>query len=387
MNNSDVLEIRKRFKKEKTTIGRVTGCYVTGADKKIQTYIDTDFVDLEEAEQFKYIEIIKKGLSGVLNKNLLSLKFKDEAQGAGGQQTSLLALKDSELKSKEMLDAFYQQIIDTYYYVGNYLILLIHDVYDVMTKTEDKMSLDESEEVYSYILCCICPVNLSKPGLSYHEEENKIANRNRDWVVDMPDAAFLYPAFNDRSSDVNEVLYYVKNIEEMHSEFIDNVLGCIETVPSTVEKEIFNQIVEEVINDAPGYDTFEVVRSINSQLNDMAENMVFGEPMTIQKDDMVDLMVKSGLKEEHIPIVEEKFEKAMGEDVKLHLDNVREKKSLEVKSDEMQIKVKSEAADIVEIRVIDGRKCLVIPMNSDIEVNGIMKRIVQELNDSEEDEA
>ena len=249
------------------------------------------------------------------------------------------------------------------------------------------MSLDESEEVYSYILCCICPVNLSKPGLSYHEEENKIANRNRDWVVDMPDAAFLYPAFNDRSSDVNEVLYYVKNIEEMHSEFIDNVLGCIETVPSTVEKEIFNQIVEEVINDAPGYDTFEVVRSINSQLNDMAENMVFGEPMTIQKDDMVDLMVKSGLKEEHIPIVEEKFEKAMGEDVKLHLDNVREKKSLEVKSDEMQIKVKSEAADIVEIRVIDGRKCLVIPMNSDIEVNGIMKRIVQELNDSEEDEA
>ena len=384
MNNSDVLEIRKRFKKEKTTIGRITGCYVTGADKKIQTYIDSDFVDLEEAEQFKYIEIIKKGLSGVLNKNLLSLSFKEEAQENGGQQQSLLALKNSELKNKDMLEAFYQQIIDTYYFVGNYLILLIHDVYDVITKTEDKMALDESEEVYSYILCCICPVNLSKPGLSYHEEENIIANRNRDWVVDMPDAAFLYPAFNDRSSDVNEVLYYVKNIEEMHSEFIDNVLGCNETVPSTVEKEIFNQIVEEVINDAPGYDTFEVVRSINSQLNDMVENMVFSEPMTIQKEDMVDLMVKSGLKEEHIPIVEEKFEKATGDDVKLHIDNIREKKNFEVKSDDMQIKVKSESADIVEIRVIDGRKCLVIPMNSDIEVNGIVKRIVQELNESED---
>ncbi len=385
MYNTDVLEIRKRFKKEKTTIGRITGCYVTGADKQIKTYIDADFADLEEAEQFKYIEIIKKGLSGVLNKNLLSLNFKEEAQGAGGVQQALLALRDSELKNKDMLDAFYQQVIDTYYSVGNYLILLIHDVYDVMTKTEDKMALDESEEVYSYIVCCICPVNLSKPGLSYHEEENVIANRNRDWVVDMPDTAFLYPAFSDRSADVNEVLYYVKNIEEMHGEFIDNVLGCIEVVPSTVEKELFNQIVEEIINDAPGYDTFEVVRSINSQLNDMAENMVFGEPMTIQKDDMVDLMVKSGLKEEHIPIVEEKFEQATGEDVKLHLDNVREKKSLEVKSDEMQIKVKSEAADIVEIRVIDGRKCLVIPMNSDIEVNGIVKRLVQELNDSEEE--
>ena len=88
MYNSDVLEIRKRFKKEKTTIGRITGCYVTGADKQIKTYIDTDFVDLEEAEQFKYIEILKKGLSGVLNKNLFrsrkhhlakALKFNNSA--------------------------------------------------------------------------------------------------------------------------------------------------------------------------------------------------------------------------------------------------------------------------------------------------------------------
>ena len=206
MYNSDVLEIRKRFKKEKSTIGRITGCYVTGADKKIQTYIDADFVDLEEAEQFKYIEILKKGLSGVLGKNLLNLSFAQEEEGNGAQQ-ALLALRNSELKNADMLEAFYQQVIDTYYCPGNYLILLIHDIYDVMTKTNDKMSLDESEEVYSYILCCICPVNLSKPGLSYHEEENKIANRNRDWVVDMPDAAFLYPAFNQRSADVNEVLY------------------------------------------------------------------------------------------------------------------------------------------------------------------------------------
>lgn len=387
MNNSDVLEIRKRFKKTDSSITKVTGCYVTGADKKIRTYVDANFSDLEEAEQFKYIEIFKKGLSGVLGKNLLSLPFSKEGEAPGGSQQSLLALKNSELKDQAFLDAFYQKIIDTYYFVGNYLILLMHDVYDVMTKTSDKMSLDESEEVYTYCLCCICPVNLSKPGLSYHEAENIIANRTRDWVVEMPDVAFLYPAFNDRSSDVNEVLYYVKNTDEMHSEFIEGVLGCEELLPSTVEKEIFHQIVEDVINEVEGYDTFEVVRSINSQLNDMAENLVFGEPTTIQKDDMVDLMVKSGLKEEHIPIVEEKFEKAIGEDVKLHLDNVREKKSLEVKSDEMQIKVKSEAADIVEIRVIDGRKCLVIPMNSDIEVNGIMKRIVQELNDSEEDEA
>lgn len=383
MNNSDVLEIRKRFKKTDSSITKVTGCYVTGADKKIRTYVDANFSDLEEAEQFKYIEIFKKGLSGVLGKNLLSLPFSKEGEAPGGSQQSLLALKNSELKDQAFLDAFYQKIIDTYYFVGNYLILLMHDVYDVMTKTSDKMSLDESEEVYTYCLCCICPVNLSKPGLSYHEAENIIANRTRDWVVEMPDVAFLYPAFNDRSSDVNEVLYYVKNTDEMHSEFIEGVLGCEELLPSTVEKEIFHQIVEDVINEVEGYDTFEVVRSINNELTDMVENHVAYEPMTIDREGVKDLLLKSGVKEEHMPVVEEKFNKAAGEGTSLRIDNICETKNFEVKSDNVQLKMKADAADIVEIRVIDGRKCLVIPMNSDVEVNGIVKRIVKELEGEE----
>lgn len=383
MNNSDVLEIRKRFKKTDSSITKVTGCYVTGADKKIRTYVDANFSDLEEAEQFKYIEIFKKGLSGVLGKNLLSLPFSKEGEAPGGSQQSLLALKNSELKDQAFLDTFYQKIIDTYYFVGNYLILLMHDVYDVMTKTSDKMSLDESEEVYTYCLCCICPVNLSKPGLSYHEAENIIANRTRDWVVEMPDVAFLYPAFNDRSSDVNEVLYYVKNTDEMHSEFIEGVLGCEELLPSTVEKEIFHQIVEDVINEVEGYDTFEVVRSINNELTDMVENHVAYEPMTIDREGVKDLLLKSGVKEEHMPVVEEKFNKAAGEGASLRIDNICETKNFEVKSDNVQLKMKADAADIVEIRVIDGRKCLVIPMNSDVEVNGIVKRIVKELEGEE----
>lgn len=377
MNNSDILELRKRLKKTDSSVTRITGCYVTGENKKIQTYIDTDFSQLEEAEQFKYIDIFKKGLSGVLGKNLLSLSFNREKEAQGMQ--SLLSLRASELKDKEILDAFYQKVIDTYYYVGNYLILLMHDVYDVMTKTSDKMALDESEEVYTYCLCCICPVNLSKPGLSYHAEENIIGNRNRDWVVDMPDAAFLYPAFTDRSCDVNEVLYYVKSTDEMHDEFVEGVLCCETTMPSTVEKEIFNQIVEDVINEVPEYDTFEVVRSIQNELADMVDNHVAYEPAALDCEGVKDLLYRSGVKEEHLPIVEEKFTKTAGEEGKLHIDSICEKKNFEVKSDNLQIKMKPEAADVVEIRIIDGRKCIVIPMNSDVEVNGIVKRIVKEL--------
>lgn len=383
MNNSEVLELRKRFKKN-NTITRINGCYVIGMERRIQTEIDSYFSDLEESEQFKYLDILKKGLSGAVGRNLLNLPIKPENEGAGGTRQELLALRDSELKNKEMLDAFYHKIIENYHSVGNYLILLIHDVYDVMGKQADNLSTGESEETYSYVYCLICPVNLAKPALAYNEEENVIGNRERDWVVDMPSVGFLYPSFNDRSTDINEVLYYCKDPEEMHSEIIDAILGCKEEKTSIEEKEIFNSIVEDVINDVPGFDTFEVVRSINNQLTDLVENKVFGDEPIIDKEGMKDLFKGSGFTDEHMAVVEEKFDSYAGPDSAIHVDSVREKRNLEVKSDNMQIKVKPEAADMVEVRIIDGRKCLVIPMDTDVEVNGIVKRVVEELNNTEE---
>lgn len=386
MNNSEILELKKRLKKEDNTITKITGCYVIGMDRRIQTYIDTTLDELEETEQFKYIDILKKGLSGVLGKNLLNLSFAGSSEEIAKSQQGLLAIRQSELDNKDLLDAFYSRIIETYHPSGNYLILLMHDTYDVMSKTSDKRALDESEEIYEYILCCICPVNLAKPALSYHQEENVIANRERDYVVDFPDVAFLYPSFNDRSTDVNQVLYYCKDTKEMHPEFIEGFLGCGEEMTSDAEKEVFQQIVEDVINEAQEYDTFEVVRSINENLTDLVENKVFGDEPVIDKTGMKELMRKSGFKEEHLDMVEEKFEKEAGENATLRVDSLREKKNIEVKSPEMQIKVKTDSADLLEIRVIDGRKCLVIPMNSDIEVNGIMKRIEEELKENKEEE-
>lgn len=385
MNNSEVLELRKRFKKKDNTITKVTGCYVIGAEKRIQTYIDTKLDRLDESEQFKYIDIFKKGLSGVLGKNLLNLSFENGASGEEAQK-GLLAVKADALENKDMLESFYRQIINTYYCVGNYLILLIHDVYDVPDKTSDNIRLGESEEVYTYVMGFICPVNLAKPALSYIEDTNSFGNRERDWLVDMPDVAFLFPAFNDRSTDVNSLLYYCKDVQEIHPEFVSGVLGCNLEMTSVQEKEIFSQIVEDVINEAPVYDTFEVVRSINKELDDWVDGKVYSEPPTIDSNDMREIMMRSGIKEEHLENLNSKFEKEVGPDNKLHVDNLRETKKMTMKSGDVQIQVKPESADLVEIRVIDGRKCLVIPMNSDMEVNGIVRKIVEELSDNSDEQ-
>ncbi len=381
MNNTDILELKKRYKKD-NSITRINGCYVLGMEKKIQTYIDGWFSDLDDSEQFKYLELVKKGFSGVLGKNLQTLDFKREAGEENAKSMmSLLALRDSELKKKDILDAFYQSIIEKYLSLTNYLILIIHDVYDIPAMGTDKMEQGESEETYSYIYCLICPVNLCKPGLSYHEDTNVIAKRERDWVVEMPEVGFLYPAFNNRSADVNQLMYYCKDPKANHTELIEDVLGCISQPSMDDEKEVFHQIVEDVINETKEYDTFEVVRAINDGLAELAEEHVSSEPLVIDKKGLTDIMRDAGLKEEHLQVFEERFDKEAGEDATFKVDSLREKKNMTMKSDDVKIMVKPESADLVEIREIDGRKCIVIPMNSDMEINGIMKRIIEELKE------
>ena len=210
----DVLELRRRLTKKDCSIDRMSGCYVNGSKNVILKFSEF-FADLEDDEFYKYLDIAKKALSGTLGNNLLELEF-SRTEDATERQQFLLALKSSKLKNDDLLDRLYEQIIARYEYSGNYLILVFHDIYDVITRTEDRSKLDESEEIYEYLICAVCPVELSKAGLGYREEENRIGARNRDWVVGLPDLGFTYPAFCDRGSDVSAVMYYVKTGKDCH---------------------------------------------------------------------------------------------------------------------------------------------------------------------------
>ena len=248
MNKKDVLEIKRRFKKEACTFTRMCGCYLDADHNKI-TKISETFLNLDDAEYYKYLDIAKKALSGTIGNNLLELEFPLEEEATGGRQQFLMGLRESKLKNDDLMDTFYDMIIDSYDYVGNYLILIFHDAYDVITKTSDNDKLDESEEVYEYLLCAICPVNLTKPGLGYREDENRIESRIRDWVVGMPDIGFIFPAFTERSTDIHSVMFYSKNTNEPHSEFMKVGLGCEEKQTSTEKKITFQKIINDVIGD------------------------------------------------------------------------------------------------------------------------------------------
>lgn len=415
MNKKDILELKRRFKKDACTFTRMCGCYVD-ADRNKVTTIGETFLNLEEEEFYKYLEITKKVLSGTVGNNILELEFPTAEEAPGGRQQFLMGLRESALKSDELLDAFYDLVIDSYDYVGNYLILIFHDAYDVMTKTSDNNKLDESEEVYEYLLCAICPVTLTKPGLGYREDENRIGPRIRDWVVGVPDTGFVFPAFTDRSTDIHSVMFYTRDTKTPHAEFMESGLGCGTKLTATEKKLTFQNIVKEVIDDEEeGENLF---LNIQGNLNDMIpvteDETVELEPVIMTSNAIAEVLTESGVAEEQVAVIEKVYEDVFGEelpeaeqlvDPKLVEANGKRKEKLElvqqvaslkqqleetrtlpvtpseddeddvpaVKTYDVILRVKPEKVGQIHSQVIDGQKCLVIPMDEDehAAVNGV----------------
>lgn len=369
MTKKEIAEIKRLFTPANCSISRICGCYVDG-EKTKKTMFREAFLSLPEEDMFKYFEILRKNLSGSLGKNLLNLEFPLEAEMEGGAQELLLQVRNSKLQDDELLERFYDRIIETYTYVGNYLILVIHDAYDVPGKASDGTEMDDaSDEVFSYILCCICPVELSKPGLSYHETENAFANRVRDWVVGLPEVGFMFPSFNDRATDIHSTLYYSKNPKDLHDGFIEQMLGCEEPLAAPVQKESFQAIVEETLGETCSYET---VRAIHENLSEMLdENKDNPEPLVLDKYQVRSLLENSGVEEEQLEHFDEHFDETAGEKAEIFAANIVNKKVFEVKMPDVIVKVNPDRTDLIETRMIDGRKCLVIEIDGGVEVNGI----------------
>lgn len=312
MNKKDILELKKRFKKDHCTFTKMCGCYVNGEKNVILKFRET-FLNLEEDDYFKYLEIAKKVLSGTINNNILELNFPLNEDLINEKQISLMQLKGSQLKDDNLLDSFYESIISNYDYTGNFLILLFHDAYDIITKTKDNIKIDESEEVYEYILCAICPVSLSEPGLRYFEEENTIKARIRDWVVEVPTNGFVFPAFINRSTDVNSVMYYTKNAKDTHPELMENVLGCPSKYTATIQKETFQAIIKDSMG-ADEEKADKMFMDIQDSLNTMIEeyNSMYedtdAEPISITKKEIQNLLLENEVPEEVTAKIEKSFE-------------------------------------------------------------------------------
>ena len=369
MNKKEISEIKKQFTPANCAITRICGCYVDG-EKNKKTKLKEAFLSLSEEEAFKYFEIFRKTLSGTIGKNLINMEFPLEQEKEGGAQEFLLRLRESKLQDDALVDEFYDRIIDSYDYGENYYIILIHAVYDIPGKSSDGLEMfDASDEIYDHILCSICPVKLSKAGLCYNAETNHIEDRIRDWLVEMPDLGFLFPVFNDRSTDIHGILYYSKNAEQLRSTFVDQLFGCEVPLSAGGQRDTFNTLVEETLGEDCAYDT---VMNIHEKLNEWVESQKDSpDPAILTKPEVKRLFEECGVEEEKLEDFDARYEATAGEDASLMAANITNTRRMEIKTPDVVIHVDPDRAELVETRVIDGRRCLVIPMEDNVEINGI----------------
>lgn len=369
MNKKEISEIKKLFTNERCCISRICGCYVDGNKNKITTFKDA-FLSLPDEEIYKYFSIFRASLSGSIGKNLMNMEFPMETEMDGGSQDFLMKLRDSHLKDDALLELFYNKIIDNYVYGENYLILLIDASYDVPGKSSDGIEMDDaSDYVYEHILCSICPVNLSKEGLCYNAETNSFENRIRDWIVENPEHAFLFPAFNDRNTDIHNILYYSRNSETVQSDFIDGVLGCVTPMTYKSQKETFTEVITEVLGEECN---FETIKNFQENLNSFIDvKKEQPDPVILDKTDVRKLLETSGISNEQITEFDTHYDNTAGSTTSFMASTVASSKTFEVKTPQVVIKVANDRTDLIETRQVDGKTYIMIEVTDQVEVNGI----------------
>ena len=400
MIKKEISEIKSLYDTiQECGINRLVGCYVNGEKKKVKTFSDS-FYNLPEEEMHKYLEIFRRTLSGTPGKNLTDMEFVDDS----GKEL-LNKIRKSELQDEAVLNEFYDKVIENYNYTGNYLILLIYQAYDVPGISTDGLEMDDaSDEVFKYILCSICPMKLTKPGLGFDDALGEIHTLKQIFAVELPDTGFLFPEFNGRSSDDNAVLSFSKRTDQLQDSFLEKVLGVSVTLPAKQQKEGFTEFVSEVLGDES---TFDTVLSIQENLKETVKNKKTeapGQAVFLDKESMRDAFERSGVSDNRLEVFDKKFDEqfdmkrlyekqarveisdenldvkhatkeeyvpTVKVEEKLFADNVAPTRNFEVKNKNMLLRVSSKKTDIINTKMIDGKKCLVIEITEDMKVNGI----------------
>ena len=373
MNQREIAELRRRFQPEKNAIGRIYGCYVNSR-REVISYIEGSLGAMPQEEAGKYLELLRRTLSGTLGKNLIDLVFSTKQVMDSEEHRRLMALRSSQLRDGELRQEFYRRVMDTLDMGdSNYLILLAHDTYDVPSRDRNgDRQADDSDRVFSYIVCCVCPVKDGRLELGYCPGENEFHNCIPSQIVAPPELGFLFPAFDDRAANIYNALTYARKPEQLHQEFLDAIFHVEELPMSAVEqKEAFEAALTQSLEKAC---SLEVVQAVHERLTERIEQHKESkdpEPLAVTAGEVGSILRDCGIGEEQVTAFCQSCGQQFGEGAALSPANLIDSKRFQVRTGEVTLSVAPDRSYLVETRVIDGRKYLLVPVDESLEVNGL----------------
>ena len=371
MIDKEIGEIRRHLRRDRSNITAIYGCYVN-ENKEIISQFRQSTGMMPENESDKYFALLRRTLSGSIGKNLIDITFKTSQVAGSPEHKLLMDLRQTQLKDEELLRSFYQKIIESVDMEGNYLILMACDTYDVPFKSkDDAFQKDNSDETYTYILCTICPVKQTKANLHYVPEEKIFHDGAMNQMVSAPTLGFLFPAFDNRSTNIYNALYYTKDVKQSQDALIEALFNTPVPKPAAQQKQSFEALLTTSLGEECSLDVVQTVHDQLCQRIEMHKEAKVAEPLMISKEDVKEVLSSCGVSEEHMAKFSVDYDEAFGFEADLHPKNIIDNKRFELKTPDVVIKVDPARSDLIETRVIGGVKYIMICADENVEVNGV----------------
>lgn len=371
MNRKEIAEIRRRMSPDKNAVSCIRGCYVSEKGEIISTFSHS-LMSLPMEDQEKYLALFKKSLAGVPGRNLIDIEFRPDQVMNDPAHQLLMGLRNTALTVDSGVEQLCAQIIESLDLQENCLILMLHDAYDVPFRHADEYKTDViSEEVFNYILVCVCPVKLTKPALSWFSDDGAFHAREQDWVVAPPEMGFMFPTFDDRAANIYSALYYTRDAEDMHDGFVNAVFHCDAPAPAVEQRERFQAVLEDALDEDLSFD---VAQTVHEKLREMIQTHAqekVPEPLEVSRREIGGMLQSCGVPEEKIEAFETRYDAEFGQGAPLRAANIAEPKKFELRTPDVVVKVNPERSDLIETRVIDGLKYILIRADEGVEVNGV----------------
>ena len=369
MTERELREIKRRFRPERSNISKIVGCFVN-ENKQIIYRINqpVEFAESELSERL--LTSMKKVLSGSLGTNLTDISFSTKQVLESEEHALLMKLRETHLSDSEPLEKFYSKVIESIKIEGNYVILLANDIYDVFEYSKDGEK-GVSSEVFSYIVCAVCPIKSLPEALTFKEADSLFHPLSLTGVLASAELGFMFPCFDGRRTNIYNALFYSRNLGESYPDFTEKIFSSEPKMPPKAQKAMFAECLSASLGDECSYD---VVRALHEEVAAMIEvhkETKDPEPLTVTKTTVKDALEKLGVEEEKIEKLGESFEESFGKNAELSPKNILSPKKLELQTPDIKIKVSSDRGDLVSTKVINGTKYVMIKVEGSVEVNGI----------------
>ncbi len=370
MTEKEISEIRRALRPDRQALGVIAGCYVAANGEIITSFRETLGL-LSEEETEKYCSILRRTLSGTPDRQLRDIAF-DSAQIPNGEAYALLArLRSSELQDTEAVDTLFRHIANAHTSEENYLILLTCNKYDVPHRAKDGGEAGDSTEVFTYLVCSICPVKTTKSALTYEAEKKSFRHHNGASAVTAPELGFLFPCFDSRTANIYNALFYSKSLSDTHEDLIHSLFGTLPHMTPDAQGVTFRTVLTEALESDCSLTVAKRLHAEISQCMEAHKEQKDEEPLVISKYQIKEVLESCGISEEKLDGFANAYAEKFGVGTDLAPRNLVNPKQFELRTPDVLIKVLNGRSDLIETREIDGVKYILVRANEGVELNGL----------------